>query len=133
MESSGQRIKSRRLKLKLTQKELAKRVGVAHVTISQWERGDTSPRGDRLFSLAEALDCEASWVLRGDSSLAETPTAEVTREKEQLTSKETILLDLFSGLPESEQEQLIKTLEEKKEHYARLLTELLNARDRKKA
>lgn len=137
MENPGQRIKNRRLALKLTQKELAKKVGVAHVTISQWERGDTSPRGDRLLSLAEALGCDAAWILRGihttgkDIPTIETTPAKTSLTKEQLTFQETILLDLFSSLPESEQEQLIKTLEEKKEHYAKLLRELLTARDRK--
>ncbi|WP_342221243.1 helix-turn-helix domain-containing protein [Candidatus Fukatsuia endosymbiont of Tuberolachnus salignus] len=108
----------------MTQKELAKKVGVAQVTVSQWERNNRSPRGDRLFSLVEVLNCEASWVLRGDVvpsiPLSKTPSA-----KNALTPKENVLLDLFSELPTSEQEQLIKTLKEKEQHYARFLTELL--------
>ncbi|HHG9944625.1 TPA: helix-turn-helix domain-containing protein [Yersinia enterocolitica] len=132
MKTPGQRIKHRRLELKLTQKELAKRVGVAHVTISQWERDDTSPRGDRLFLLAEGLKCDPSWVLRGDLA-HNPPQEEALLKSEQLTAKESVLLELFSSLPKSEQEQLIKTLEEKKQHYDQLLEELLNTKSRNKA
>ncbi|MGQ0518018.1 helix-turn-helix domain-containing protein, partial [Bacillus sp. D-CC] len=32
-------------------------LGVAHVTISQWERDETQPVGKRLFALADALKC----------------------------------------------------------------------------
>ncbi|WP_342221235.1 helix-turn-helix domain-containing protein [Candidatus Fukatsuia endosymbiont of Tuberolachnus salignus] len=132
MKNPGQRIKNRRLELKITQKELASRVGVAHVTISQWERNDTSPRGDRLLSLSEALHCEASWVLRGDV-VPNTPLSATSSARDLLTPKENVLLDLFSGLPASEQEQLIAMLKEKKRHYTQLLTELLHVRDKKKA
>lgn len=53
LNSLGQRALARRKELKLTQREAAKLAGVAHVTISQWERDETQPVGTRLFSLAK--------------------------------------------------------------------------------
>lgn len=128
MKNLGQRIKNKRLALKMTQKALAEKVGVAHVTISQWERQDTSPRGAHLFSLAEALNCEISWILRGDTML-NTTLSKKSSTQDFLTLTENVLLDLFVELPINEQEQLIKTLEEKKQHYIRLLKQLLEAKN----
>jgi len=59
------RLRERRKKLKLTQKQLSKMVGVSHVTISQWESSDTSPNGENLYQLAAALKCDSSWLLKG--------------------------------------------------------------------
>lgn len=60
------RIKQRRTAMFLTQNELAKKIGVSRVAVSQWERGDTSPKGENLFSLSKALDCDAEWLVRGE-------------------------------------------------------------------
>jgi len=51
----GPKIEQRRLKLNLTQRELAKRVGVTAAAISLWETGRLNPRKDRLAKIAEAL------------------------------------------------------------------------------
>lgn len=71
------RIKQRRTALFLTQGELAKKVGVSRVAVSQWERGDTSPKGENLFSLSNALDCRAEWLIDGKGDLNLKPASNV--------------------------------------------------------
>ncbi|WP_139156488.1 helix-turn-helix domain-containing protein, partial [Enterobacter hormaechei] len=61
MTMPGERIRARRKDLKLTQRALAKLVNVAHVTISQWETGDSEPGGKNLFALSNALQCSPTW------------------------------------------------------------------------
>lgn len=68
MTMPGERIRARRKDLKLTQRALAKLVNVAHVTISQWETGDSEPGGKNLFSLSNALQCSPTWILYGDEA-----------------------------------------------------------------
>ncbi|WP_254413747.1 LexA family protein [Vibrio furnissii] len=63
MASLGTKILTRRKELKITQKGLAEKVGVSHVTISQWEKEDTAPKGANLLKLAEALKVSASDLL----------------------------------------------------------------------
>ncbi|GHX89561.1 Phage repressor protein C2 [Vibrio cholerae] len=63
MASLGTKILTRRKELKITQKGLADKVGVSHVTISQWEKEDTAPKGANLLKLAEALKVSASDLL----------------------------------------------------------------------
>lgn len=41
----------------LTQKELAKMIGVSRTTISMWESGDSLPRADKLPILARIFEC----------------------------------------------------------------------------
>lgn len=70
------RIKSQRLIRGMTQEALAKLLGVNRVSVSQWERGDTSPKGDNLINLAKALGVRPEWLLFGEgSAISESATA----------------------------------------------------------
>jgi len=51
----GPKIEQRRLKLGLSQRELAKRLGVSAQAISLWETGQLNPRKDRIAKIAEVL------------------------------------------------------------------------------
>ncbi len=64
----GDRIHARRKELKINQAALGKMVGVSNVAISQWERGETEPRGDNLLALAKALQCTPEFLLHGELS-----------------------------------------------------------------
>ncbi|AWK43134.1 MULTISPECIES: hypothetical protein [Photorhabdus] len=50
-----------------------------------------------------------------------------------LTPKQKVLLELFDELPDSDADDLIKNLEDKKRHYDNLLEELLHKKRQKKA
>lgn len=52
----GSRIKDIRKNKGMTQKELGKKVGVKHNTISSYEKGTNEPEQDILFKLAEVLN-----------------------------------------------------------------------------
>ncbi|WP_338510117.1 LexA family protein [Erwinia aphidicola] len=64
----GERIRARRKELRLTQKDLAAKVGVSHVSISQWEKDETSPRGDNLLALAKAMGVTAHYISTGEEA-----------------------------------------------------------------
>ncbi|MBU9832550.1 helix-turn-helix domain-containing protein [Rahnella sp. FC061912-K] len=125
MNTPGHRLKERRKALKLTQRELGKAVGVAHVTISQWERDDTAPSGKNLFALSAALKCSPTWILMGDEQFEPEEADTLPR---QLEEREEELLDLFAALPESEKEPFLNALRLKIDDYNRLLEELLKSR-----
>jgi len=65
---SIKRFSDRRKELGLTQAETARAVGVSRVSISQWEKGDTSPKGKNLHALAKVLNCDPNWLLTGQGS-----------------------------------------------------------------
>lgn len=73
-ESVGERIRSRRKILKLTQQGVAIGIGVSHVAVSQWEKDETLPRGENLLRLAELLQCTAAWIIDGEGEVFTTPS-----------------------------------------------------------
>lgn len=125
----GQRALARRKELKLTQREAAKLAGVAHVTISQWERDETQPVGSRLFSLAKALSCSPTWLLYGDEEQQPVP-AEDLPETTVLSDRHRELINLFDALPESEQDAQLGQMKARVENFNKLFEELLEARKR---
>ena len=50
-----EKITKARLRLDLTQRELANLIGVSHVTIFRWENGDRTPNVNYLADLANIL------------------------------------------------------------------------------
>mgnify|MGYP004507505619 FL=1 len=60
----GQSIQEARKKAKLTQKELAEKVGMATITVQQYERGVRTPKIETLQKIAQALNTDVG-VLYG--------------------------------------------------------------------
>lgn len=56
-------IREARKRKKLTQKELAKKVGVSHNTISDWESGNHKPDVDTIMLLCKILEVDANYML----------------------------------------------------------------------
>ena len=63
MELVGRRIKRERLNRAMTQRELAKEVGVGAPHISKIEAGRESPSDELLRTIAEVLDCDFDELL----------------------------------------------------------------------
>ncbi len=66
MEDLSHRLKQKRAELNLTQAQLAEMVGVKQQSIQLIESGKTQ-RPRLLFELANALKCDAAWLLYGKS------------------------------------------------------------------
>jgi len=64
METISERLKQKRSELNLTQAELAEKAGIKQQSIQQIESGATK-RPRFLFEIANALQCEPSWLLYG--------------------------------------------------------------------
>jgi len=62
-------IKQLRKNLNLTQLDVSKFVGVSKTSVSQWESGLTSPRGEHLYTLCKVLQCEPDYLLYGKDVL----------------------------------------------------------------
>jgi transcriptional regulator with XRE-family HTH domain len=63
----NQRIRERRGELGLTQTIIAKFIGVSKASVSNWEIGDSKPKGENFYKLCEILKCSPEWMLRGKS------------------------------------------------------------------
>lgn len=61
--TTGERIKAARNKAGLKQSELAEKLGVAVITIGQYERDKRQPRIDQLIEVAKALNVSVDYLL----------------------------------------------------------------------
>ncbi|MEY0017262.1 hypothetical protein AB7W42_20555 [Providencia rettgeri] len=113
--------------------------------LKEWFLDKTLPEKEKSY-LSQLINGKASFGERAarrlerdynmptgylDEDLAEDDANE--NNYNQLTQRQRVLLELFDELPDSEADQLLKTLEEKKRHYDQLIEELLLKRNQKKA
>lgn len=62
----GDRVSAARESRQMTQKMLAKRLGVGLKTIEAWENDLSEPRANKLQTLAGVLNVSIPWLLTGD-------------------------------------------------------------------
>ncbi|CAQ85220.1 MULTISPECIES: helix-turn-helix domain-containing protein [Photorhabdus] len=131
-ESIGARIKRLRNQQKMSQAALAELCGWASQSrIGNYESGIRNVSTDDAVILSKALGVSPAELMFGDAeSSQENETSETCQE---LSNREKILLELFNELPDSEADELLKTLEEKKRYYNQLLEELSQKKSKKKA
>lgn len=65
----GNRIKTRRKELKLTQKDIYKSTGISTGNISDIENGISLPSASALVHLSAILDCSIDWILTGQEPI----------------------------------------------------------------
>lgn len=61
----GARIKSKRASRRITQKELAEKVGISAAAINKFEKGKKKPSTNVLLKIAEVLDTTTDYMLLG--------------------------------------------------------------------
>ena len=69
----GDRVCAAREQAGMTQKQLAKRLGVKHSTIISWEQDLSEPRANRLSMLSGILNVSFSWLLTGVGEGVDSP------------------------------------------------------------
>ncbi len=81
----GNNIKTARKRLKITQKELATRLGIAEITIRKYENGDREPNLETIEKLAIALEVTPYELLGGTSSTTTSEDKHITSINKNLT------------------------------------------------
>lgn len=69
----GERLKSARISKKLTQKELALKIGAKHNSISDWENNKNKPDPDTIELLCGVLDMSPNYLIGSSSCLSLSP------------------------------------------------------------
>ena len=65
LETIGKRIRHKRLLKKLTQVELASRIGRSSISVYRYEGDEMDPRASTLQRLAAELGCSVEWLVTG--------------------------------------------------------------------
>jgi transcriptional regulator with XRE-family HTH domain len=96
----GQRIKMQRKRLGLSTAAAARRAGVTRDTLAAWEAGTSTPRANRLLTLAGVLETSIGWLLEGKGDCAPAPTAQTDKQalRQQITQAKDLAQSLTSML-----------------------------------
>ena len=62
----GRRIRLARDRMRFSQSEVARRVGLSKQAVQNWERGEAMPKQSRIVEVAKLLDCDERWLLTGE-------------------------------------------------------------------
>ncbi|TVT77642.1 XRE family transcriptional regulator [Acinetobacter colistiniresistens] len=84
METLGIRLKQLRKDQKLTQQQLADKVGVSKTSVIYWEKDENIPKHESLMLLSHALNCSPDWLLNGGDKI--TSTSSISKDEAYLTS-----------------------------------------------
>lgn len=76
MQTTGQRILTRRLQLHMSQDHLAQRIGVTQAALSRWETDQRLPQLGNLRPLAQALNTTVESLLPGQHNITNIMTIE---------------------------------------------------------
>lgn len=98
----GKRVKAMRLSRGMSQKQLAKAVGIAAPSLSDIENGITkSLKADTILGLTKALECSSEWLNTGKGNPAAPAPIKTIEESE--------LLAVFKTLSHQNQSALLAT------------------------
>ena len=86
----GERIKSAREELKMTQTQLAQLLKTSQTTVAKYEHGEQIPRADVLATISKATGKSTDWLLFGNES---TPSESVITPEQWLRYLMDLLLD----------------------------------------
>lgn len=95
----GNAIAKHRKAKKMTQAQLAERMGLSNDAISRMERGKIIPSVLRLFELAEIFDCDAADLLTDGSIRAPDQARQLTKMMSCLNQQQrSTLLEIISKM-----------------------------------
>lgn len=98
----GERIKTRRKELKLSQTDIYERCDITSGALSKIENGKTTPSVIAFYKLSQVLECDMNWLATGISPICRSPISANWRNE---------LLNGFRELPEDDKEELMGLLQ----------------------
>ena len=102
-EPIGKRLSRLRKERGLTQKELAKKIGITHNLVSDYETGRSAPNGEMVVRLALTLNVTSDEILGlkpGRRQVGKNPSLKIVRR-----------LDKIASMPPAKQKAFLQTID----------------------
>ncbi|EID9007750.1 helix-turn-helix domain-containing protein [Escherichia coli] len=115
--------------LNINQSELGRRLGVKPQSVQGWLKG-VMPRMDKLEKLAELSQHPVHWFFMEEETLGDKMALSSNDNQPQLTEQQRKIISLLDELPQSDAEQIIRDMEQKRDFYKRKLEELLRQKNK---
>lgn len=103
----SERMKTALSERRMKQIELSRLTGIDKGAINNYVHGLYKPKTETMKKIASALNVSEIWLLGFDVPMEREPSAS---EKEPLTERERLLLNLFNQVPEESQEMVLALL-----------------------
>lgn len=97
-EKIGAFIQKKRKEKKITQQELAKKLGVSNRTISNWEKAKCLPDYNLLIPLTKELNISVSELINGEETIKQEPTRNIEKLIEFLKHLENIKIKKYKTI-----------------------------------
>lgn len=96
----------------LKNSDVSRETGISNMTLSDWKRGKSTPKSDKIKKIADFLDVSVDYLLTGQESnlLIETAKTDVTLSNMESRLKEYALK--LNALPKDKQELVEKMIDE---------------------
>ncbi|EOD1796400.1 hypothetical protein ACJG0Y_005332, partial [Escherichia coli] len=88
------------------------------------------PRMDKLEKLAELSQHPVHWFFMEEETLGDKMAVSSNDNQPQLTEQQRKIISLLDELPQSDAEQIIRDMEQKRDFYKRKLEELLRQKNK---
>ena len=107
----GERIRTLRKQLGLTQKEFAKKIGVIDRLVSKWEKGLNDPTTKSLKAIAKTFNVNLHWLLTGEGEMFINKEGHsgIPSDRANIHPE---LYNFLALLPEEQQKQLASVFKE---------------------
>ncbi|EFI2244187.1 helix-turn-helix domain-containing protein [Escherichia coli] len=115
--------------LNINQSELGRRLGVKPQSVQGWLKG-VMPRMDKLEKLAELSQHPVHWFFMEEETLGDKMAVSSNDNQPQLTEQQRKIISLLDELPQSDAEQIIRDMEQKRDFYKRKLEELVRQKNK---
>ena len=115
--------------LNINQSELGRRLGVKPQSVQGWLKG-VMPRMDKLEKLAELSQHPVHWFFMEEETLGDKMAVSSNDNQPQLTEQQRKIISLLDELPQSDAEQIIRDMEQKRDFYKRKLEEVLGQKNK---
>ena len=106
-ETCGKRIEKALKIREMKQADLCKLTGISKSSLSLYLKGAYSPKQDKIYKMAIALNVSEKWLCGYDVPMEREETHKVVLG---LTTAERIMLELFRRIPENQQKILIQLI-----------------------
>lgn len=101
--SFGERLRQARIGLRLTQKELAEKLGISSAAIANYETEVSSPKEDILLKMFDVLNVEPNFLFQDSVSSK-------TNNSFALSSKEVDFINTYRSLPDEFKDIVLNTM-----------------------
>ena len=92
-----EKLVSLRREQKLSQEQLAEKLGVSRQAVSRWEAGSTTPDMLNIIGLCEIFQVSADYLIREEAPVGPSPAAPADKAEGRSSPRRNPLLRLISG------------------------------------